>query len=112
MPTSPDRRWKTQAVPLVAAWILTILGLVVVMARHAPWGKFVQFLPGLAPMQFNTAMGFVLCGLGLGATVMGLHRTALALGIAVVAIGTLDLIEFVYASQLGVGRLVVEQESA
>ncbi len=50
---------------LVLAGGTLLLGVVVIFGWHAGNRTLVQVLPQFVPMQYNTALGFVLCGLGL-----------------------------------------------
>ncbi|MDR3404754.1 MAG: hypothetical protein P4L99_19780 [Chthoniobacter sp.] len=66
-PRPPDlsERWRLAAFVTSAAVIA--LGLVVLIGWYAHYAPLVQIVPGLAAMQYNTALCFVLCGLALGA---------------------------------------------
>ena len=67
-----------QGVALAGGTLL--LGIVVVFGWHAGNRTLVQILPQFVPMQYNTALGFVFCGAGLLALVLGRARAAAVLG--------------------------------
>ncbi len=45
--------------------IVTLIGLVVMIAWHFHLTALVQLLPGAAPMRYNTALTFLLSGLAI-----------------------------------------------
>ena len=62
----------------------------------------VQIVPTWAPMQFNTALGFVLCGAALMLLAAGRARLASALGAVVTVFTTLTLAQYFFDVNLGV----------
>ena len=52
-------------VPEVIGGLTIFIGLMVVLGWYEHWMSVIRPLPTLAPMQFNTAFGFTLCGAGL-----------------------------------------------
>jgi PAS domain S-box-containing protein len=82
-----------------------IIGLMVIVGWYAHWTRFVQVLPGLVPMKFNTALSFVLCGAGLFLLTLMQSRAALVLGILVTAIGTVTTLEYVADWDTGLDEL-------
>jgi PAS domain S-box-containing protein len=80
---------------VVAGWLTVAVSLV-------------QVLPGFPPMQYNTALGFMVCGAALLSAVMDLRRpTALLAGLAA-AIGLVTLLEYFFNVSLGIDDLMVE----
>lgn len=73
---------------------------------HVP--VLIQIFPGWAPMQFNTAMGFLLCGSGG----IGIYFSRLpwvrALGVALVFLATLTLGEYVLGVSFGIDELFMK----
>ncbi len=67
-----------------------------------------QVLPAFVPMQYNTAMGFFLYGLGAIALVFDRRGLASVCGIIVGAVGLLTLVEYIFGWDLGIDQLLME----
>jgi CHASE3 domain sensor protein len=52
-------------VAITAALVAFGLGTIVIIAWYAHWPRVLQIIPDTAPMQFNTALCFIVCGAGL-----------------------------------------------
>ena len=89
----------------MAAVATAATGFVVLAGWH--WHKtlLVQIASGLAPMQRNTAGGFVLCGLGLLLCVRG-KRWGQLCGLAAAALGLLTLLEYVLKIDLRIDQIL------
>ena len=74
-----------KATAIGAGVLTTLLGLVVIVGWQTNNVTLVQVLPTFVPMQYNTALGFVLCGLGLLFGIFGKSRLALVAGAIAVA---------------------------
>jgi len=93
----------------MTAGISTLLGFVVLIAWHTRIEGFIQVMPpSFVPMQYNTALGFVLCGLALATGLHGYRRAAIVLGACVSVIGILTLIEYILNTNLGIDQLLME----
>ena len=93
---------------LLAGAASAALGFVVLFGWYTENVTLVQVHPAFVPMQYNTALGFLLCGVGLLATVYGRARIGLGCGAAVGAIGLLTLIEYIFGVNLGIDQLLME----
>ena len=74
-----------------AGAISAVLGLTVLVGWHIGNATLIQVLPGFVPMQYNTALGFVLCGTAVLLALAGFYRYAAAAGIVsalVLGLGT------------------------
>jgi PAS domain S-box-containing protein len=80
---------------VVAGWLTVALALI-------------QVLPGFPPMQYNTALGFMICGAALLAAALDLRRPSALLGSLAALIGLATLVQFVFHSNLGIDELLVE----
>ena len=80
-----------------------LLGMVVIVGWHTNSPLLIQVLPGFVPMQYNTALGFVLCGVGLVA--MGREKIAVGAGLLAALIGCLTLCEYGFGVDLGIDEL-------
>jgi hypothetical protein len=66
----------THIAVIIAAGISTALGGLVLIGWYTHSVPLIQVLPVFVPMQFNTALGFLLCGIGLFSQLSGLKRLA------------------------------------
>ncbi len=84
------------------------MGFVVLLGWYAHIEVLVQVHPAFVPMQFNTALGFLLCGIGLLSLVCSRSRVGIACGTAAVAVGLLTLIEYIFGVSLGIDQLLMD----
>ncbi len=71
----------------------------------AHWRPILQMLPDTAPMQFNTAFCFVLCGLGLVLLTTRKAHLAPWLGGTAMLLTSLTLVEYLTGWDLGIDQL-------
>jgi len=98
------------AVAISAGALTALLGVVVIFGWHTGNTNLVQVLPTFVPMQYNTALGFVLCGFGLLFALFGKSRLAVVAGALAATVGGLTLIEYVFGVNLGIDQLFHEHE--
>jgi PAS domain S-box-containing protein len=98
-----------------AAWVavasgasVAALGGLVVAGWLTVAVALIQVLPGFPPMQYNTALGFMIAGAALLAAVLDLRRPTLLLGGLSIAIGVATLSEYLFHADLGIDNLLVE----
>ena len=75
------RRW-INLVLLVAGATSGAMGLVVLVGSYTQSVRVLGLLQAFAPMQYNAALGFILCGTGLLSLAFGRSRLAIISGIA------------------------------
>jgi PAS domain S-box-containing protein len=80
---------------VVAGWLTVAVALI-------------QVLPGFPPMQYNTALGFMICGAGLLTAALELQRPTALLGGLAAVIGFATLCEYLFQIDLGIDDLLVE----
>lgn len=80
---------------VVAGWLTVAVALI-------------QVFPGFPPMQYNTALGFMICGAALLAAVLELRRPTALLGGMAAALGLVTLGEYLFRADLGIDDLLVE----
>jgi PAS domain S-box-containing protein len=80
---------------VVAGWLTVALALI-------------QVLPGFPPMQYNTALGFMICGAALLSAVLDLRRPTALLGGLSAAMGIATLCEYLIQADLGIDNLLGE----
>ncbi|MCH7696007.1 MAG: hypothetical protein IIB73_06880, partial [Proteobacteria bacterium] len=79
----------SNTVVIITGGVTLALALMVVTGWHTHNILLIQVSPAFAPMQYNTAMGFLLCGAGLLAIAFDRRRLVMACGVLVVVIGLL-----------------------
>jgi PAS domain S-box-containing protein len=87
---------------------VAVLGGLVVAGWLTVAVALIQILPGMAPMQYNTALGFMICGAALLAATLDLRRPTALLGGLAAVIGLATLFENLFQSNLGIDDLLVE----
>jgi PAS domain S-box-containing protein len=80
---------------VVAGWLTVAVALI-------------QVLPGLPPMQYNTALGFMICGAALLAAALELRRPTALLGGLAAVIGLASAGQYIFNADLGIDDLLVE----
>ena len=68
----------------------------------------IQVLPGIPPMQYNTALGFMICGAALLAATLDLRRPTGLLGSLAAMIGLATQFEYLVHTDFGIDDLLVE----
>lgn len=82
-----------------------LLGLVVLVGWHIQNQTLIQVLPVFVPMQYNTALGFLLCGVGLLAVIIKPGKPAMAAGGIATLLGSLTLVQYIFKISLGIDQL-------
>src|SRR5688500_16030449 len=95
----------SQLMAFAASGIAMALGLAGLVGWHTGSAILLQLGPTLAPMQYNSALSFVLSGAGLLALALGRSRLGMACGTAVAAIGSVTLVEYLLGIDLGIDQL-------
>lgn len=80
---------------VVAGWLTVAVALI-------------QVLPGFPPMQYNTALGFMICGAALLSAALDLRRPTALLGGLAAVIGLATLGEYLFQADLGIDDLLLE----
>jgi PAS domain S-box-containing protein len=80
---------------VVAGWLTVAVALI-------------QVLPGFPPMQYNTALGFMICGAALLTAALDLRRPTALLGGLAGFIGLATLCQYLFQADLGIDDLLVE----
>jgi len=97
-------RWL-RAAPRLAGAVSIALGVAVIAGWHARWVALIQVLPQLAPMQYNTALGFIAGGIALMCLTARRPLVARFLGGGVALLGLLTMAEYVAARNLGIDQI-------
>ena len=99
---------KACLLAILGGVISSILGLSVLFGWHTQNVALIQISAAFAPMQYNTALGFVFSGLGLLLIIKGHRRTGIASGIFVMLMGLLTLAEYIFSVDLGIDQLLMQ----
>jgi len=107
-----ERMQRMHSFILVTGATCVALAFLIVVGWYTGTTSLVQVLPTAAPMQFDTTLAFLLCGLGLLSHLD--HRTylAAACSIAVCLISLLTLGQYIFGVNLGLGQLMIEARIA
>jgi PAS domain S-box-containing protein len=87
---------------------VALLGALVVAGWLTVAVALIQILPGLPPMQYNTALGFMICGAALLAGTMELRRPTALLGGLAAVMGLTTLLESLLHRDFGIDDLLVQ----
>ncbi len=101
-----DRR-----LPTIAGLVSILLGALVLVGWYTHSEALIQVHPSFVPMQYNTALGFFLCGAAiLSLRLLDAKRWMVGGGLAIVAmaIGLLTLIQYVFGRDIGLDQLFME----
>jgi signal transduction histidine kinase/CheY-like chemotaxis protein len=108
--TQPNGRivtLRSHLVVLATACGVALLGLVVLCGWHTRSSLLVQGHLSSVPMQYNTALAFLLVGIGLFAGVLGRLRVTTICGGGVTAIGMLTLSQYLFGVDFGIDQLLM-----
>jgi len=98
----------SKAIVTVAGGLIIALGLLVLVGWHTHNTTLLQIHPSFVAMVYNTALGFFLCGTALLAIGFGRPRLAAIGGVYAVAMGLLNLSEFIFGRDLGIDQLFMQ----
>jgi diguanylate cyclase (GGDEF)-like protein/PAS domain S-box-containing protein len=91
----------------IAGLILMLLGLSVMVGWHTHNTLLIQIDPHYVPMQYNTAVAFMLSGLSMMMITFGALRLASACGIVVALLGALTLIEYLCGLDFAIDQRLI-----
>ena len=92
------------------------LGLLVITGWYLNIPQFIQVLPQFAPMQYNTALGFLLSGMGLLTLAKNNHWQSNGVintfgfmcGLLVILLGGLSLLQYIINADLALDQLFMD----
>lgn len=100
---------KINSLALTCGVIGFALGLTVLLGWYIHNTALIQINPAFAPMQYNTALGFLLSGSSLIALIFQKRRTAQIFGLVVILIGAATLLEYILNINFGIDQLFMDQ---
>lgn len=81
------------------------MACLVLLGWHFHYILFVQILPDMAPMQYNSALAFLLGGLGLYFLNTGKKKLVPILGVVIFIFATLNLLQYILNINFGIDEL-------
>jgi len=106
--TPTDQRSAAALVAAASGASVAALGGLVVAGWLTVAVALIQVLPGFPPMQYNTALGFMICGAALLAAALDLRRPTALLGVLAGLMGFATLVQYLFQRDLGIDQLLVE----
>jgi PAS domain S-box-containing protein len=106
--TQPSPQSGAALVAAVSGASVAALGGLVVAGWLTLAVALIQVLPGFPPMQYNTALGFMICGAALLSAALELRRPTALLGSLAAAMAFATLGEYLFHLNLGIDDLLVE----
>ncbi len=97
---------RSRLTGVLCASITMVLGLVVLAGWAVHSTLLIQIAPNLAPMQRNTAVSFVLCGLAILGTVVGRPRLVFLCAFSAAVIASLTLLQYAFRANFGIDQLL------
>ncbi|WP_168204228.1 sensor histidine kinase [Aliikangiella coralliicola] len=95
-------------ITIVMGTLSILLGSIVIIGWYTHELTLIQVLPQFVPMQYNTALGFILCGIGI-LTVLSHHFfISKAVSLAIIFIALLTLIQYIFRVDFGIDQLFME----
>ena len=86
------------------------LGMVVLVGWYTGNKVLIQVLPMFVPMQYNTALGFVLCGSGMLLGIFNNRHITYSMGILVILLGSLTILEYISGLNIGLDELFMKHD--
>ena len=99
---------RLQKVSIAFGLLVCSLGALVILGWYTNNTLLVQIHPSFVPMQFNTALGFLLCGIGLLAIYRTTHRISLIAGVIVAILGFLTLLQYIFGVDFRIDQLLMQ----
>lgn len=93
---------------MAMACLVVLLGIAVIFGWYLHSVLLVQLLPVFAPMQYNAALAFVLCGSGLLFLVCQRPRITLLCAGLSAGLSLLTLVEYIAGLNIGIDRFFIE----
>jgi diguanylate cyclase (GGDEF)-like protein/PAS domain S-box-containing protein len=106
--TSTNAGVTPRAIMMIAGVLVSLLGILVMLGWHLHLVMLIQVSPEFVPMQFNTALGFLLGGVGILAVLSRNFKLSIACGIGILLLGLLTLFEYGTGINLGVDELFLD----
>lgn len=104
-----DTGWMKKGVVTLCILVI-LLGVLGMVGWYTHSTLLIQLQAHLTPMQYNTALGFSLCGIGLLALVYHRSRLAMFCGGLVTIFSLLTLMQYLFGADFGIDRFLFEPD--
>jgi PAS domain S-box-containing protein len=92
----------------ICGFISFILGVIVLFGWYTHSPTLIQVHPSFVAMQYNTALGFLACGIGLLAIFKSKEKIIKSCGLFLIFLGSLTLIQYIFRLNFGIDQLFME----
>ena len=99
-----DRNNFPSLIIFLAGSLCSLIGAIVLVGWYTNTPMLFQILPGLNPMYYNTALSFVILGMGLIALYFRYNNLAILFGVSLLLIGGITSVEYYSIIDLGIDR--------
>ncbi len=99
---------KNRMIARIAGILVLSLGATVLFGWYTTNEMLIQVFPSFAPMQYNTALAFLLSGAGLIAHSLKIRSITFLCGLFVFAVGFATLIQYIFGIDLGIDQASME----
>jgi PAS domain S-box-containing protein len=93
---------------IILAGLSTTLGSIVLFGWYTHNITLIQVSTTFVPMQYNTAIGFLFCGLGILSLSFGFKRVAMIFASIAGLIGFLTLLQYIFGVDFGIDQLLMK----
>lgn len=90
--------------------VVVLIGAFVLFGWYVKNITLIQILPSFVPMQYNTALGFLLCGLSVFLIYFGKPKVAIVLGGVAGIIGFLTILEYISGRNIQIDELLMNHD--
>lgn len=102
-----SRRFDAGIILPVCGAVCIAIGFIVIIGWHAGSSSLVQGFVSFEPMRYNTALGFVISGVGLALVWAGRRGYAALCAVVVTAVGAAVMVEYLFGVDLGIDELFI-----
>lgn len=99
-----------QMVAKLSAALVVTISAVVLFGWHTSNAALVQVLPQFAPMQYNTALGFMLSGMAVYAHASTFNKTAFVLAALVFLLSAASLAQYIFGIDLRIDQAIMKSD--
>jgi PAS domain S-box-containing protein len=93
---------------IISGGISTLLGIIVIIGWYTHNQNLIQVNPSFVPMQYNTALGFLLGGIALVLLYFNKERLAAFVGLTVLLLGIITIFEYLFGINLYLDQLFMK----
>ncbi len=104
----PSIRKVTYYIAIFSSMVSLILGAIVIVGWYTHNPSLIQVNPTFVPMQYNTAMGFLLSGVAILALACSYQLIAGIVGAGAILIGGLSLMEYIFGVDFLIDQIFMQ----